>query len=218
MPGAGTETEADGSPPGGGTSWDQVDRYAAEALLHDVCDALAVEVFKRRLLGLSALSFVGRSHAADAAGSVADRRTRFAESAAAGAQPAAESNAVDAAAAASLAAGAAEARAHRSFSASPGRGHASGPLPNGGPHGVDKNEKHPPQARAQLQGWGLNPWHEDEAVLKGLLCQMFHLQGLLDEFGLSAAALERTVDAVASGYREVPFHCFRHAFEARPPC
>ena len=135
-PGAGTEAEAGGSPPGGGTSWDQVDRYAAEALLHDVCDALAVEVFKRRLLGLSALSFVGRSHAADAAGSAADRRTRFAEAGAARAQPAAESNAADAAAAASLAAGAAEARARRSFSASPRRCLASGPLPNGGPYGV----------------------------------------------------------------------------------
>ena len=94
------------------------------------------------------------------------------------------------------------------------------PCPMAAHMGLSKNEMHPhpPQARAQLQGWGLNPWHEDEAALKGLLCQMLNLQGLLDEFGLSAAALERTVDAVASGYREVPFHCFRHAFEARPLC
>ena len=66
--------------------------------------------------------------------------------------------------------------------------------------------------RAALRDWGFDPWAHPLSHLQRLAVCAFASRGLLDRFDIPWSKCASFVADVASRYRDVPFHGFRHAW------
>ena len=69
-----------------------------------------------------------------------------------------------------------------------------------------------------LLTWDLDAWALPDAEVARLMVAMLHSLGLVRRFALRPAALFKFVECVAAGYKDNPFHCWRHAFMVQHAC
>jgi hypothetical protein len=72
--------------------------------------------------------------------------------------------------------------------------------------------------RATLESWSLDAWELEDAELQRLCSAALHSLGLLARFRISPTAFAGFVADVAAGYRDNPFHNWRHAFTVMHQC